>query len=103
MAIGVPYDTFWHLTPNELDYFFKAHNEQKKIQDEFAWYLGLYIKSAIVSSFSKGVNYCEKPMMKDFQLENGELTEEEKKKEVDMFFARNKIARMNWKRNHKKK
>lgn len=31
MAIGVPYDIFWHLTPKKLESFYKAHQMKMRI------------------------------------------------------------------------
>lgn len=42
--------------------------------------------------------YFDEPMMKNV-CSNHELTEEEKQREVDKFFARENARRVNWKRN----
>ena len=39
MAIGVPYDLFWHLTPKKLESFEKAYKLKRQIEDENNWYV----------------------------------------------------------------
>lgn len=111
LAIGVPYDVFWHLSPKKLKAFQDAHFIKRKILDEEMWFMGQYVAMALDStvcnnSFWKGKNgkpskYAKKPLMADVEISKKELTEEEKQREVDLFFAREKARRVNWRRNHK--
>ena len=80
--------------------------------DEQAWMQGQYFYSAayaamhnaIAGAFGKQGNakYIEKPILQSLE-ENKPLTEEEKQKAVDKFFAQEKARRVNWRRNHPKK
>lgn len=81
------------------------------MQDEIAWMQGQYFYSAayaathnaIAGAFGKRGNakYIEKPIFQGTE-ENKILTEEEKQKAVDLFFAQEKARRVNWRRNHPK-
>lgn len=113
LSIGVPYDVFWHLTPNKLPSFYKAYELKRKIQDENMWIMGQYIMSALDStvcnnSFWKGKNgkpskYIEKPIMSDGNIVKKELTEEEKQAKLDVFVMSLKIMESNFKAEHKNK
>ena len=78
------------------------------MRDEEAWINNLYTMRAfevVMSHFGAGLSgkkssakYYEEPLLGNIQ-ENRELTEEEKQREVDKFFARENARRINWKRN----
>ena len=114
LAIGVPYDTFWHLTPNKLPSFYKAYELKRKLQDENMWIMGQYIMSALDStvcnnSFWKGKNgkassYLQKPLLSQIQskkIANKELTEDEKQAQLDKFVMSLKIMESNFNAEHK--
>lgn len=46
--------------------------------------------------------YSEKPLLQDSAFNNHELTEDEKQREVDKFFAQESARRANWRRTHEK-
>lgn len=102
---------FWHLTPKKLECFYNAFRLKKRIQDEQAWMQGQYFyiaayaatHNAIAGAFGKRGNakYIEKPILQNAE-EGKVLTEEEKQKAVDLFFAQEKARRVNWRRNHPK-
>lgn len=81
-------------------------------RDEEMWRLGIYIREALKSTVCNGFVWKEKgealdeyprePFMKNGSLDRYELSEEEKQREVDKFFAQESVRRANWKRNHKK-
>lgn len=64
-----------------------------------------------ISSFTFAIEHClngrkaKSEYMKELALDsvdrNRPLTEEEKQREVDLFFEREKVRRMNWRRSHK--
>ena len=78
------------------------------MRDEEAWMNGMYVKNAfevVMAHFGAGLagktsdaKYFEEPLLNDVK-EQRELTEEEKQREVDKFFARENARRVNWKRN----
>lgn len=108
LAVGVPYDVFWHLNPKKLESFYDAYRIKQKLRDEEAWIDNIYTLRAfqvVMAQFGAGLSgkrstaqYFEKPLMGE-ELVQRELTEEEKQREVDKFFARENARRVNWKRN----
>lgn len=107
LAVGVSYETFKHLNPTKLMPFFKGHKQKLLELDSliYSW-VGNYGISAItfavehcLAGRKAQTKYIEKPIMSDMQYSNGKLTEEEKQRQVDLFFARENARRINWKRN----
>ena len=78
------------------------------MRDEEAWMNNFYTMRAfevVMAHFGAGLSgkkssakYYEEPLLGNVQ-EKRELTEEEKQREVDKFFARENARRVNWKRN----
>lgn len=96
-------------SPKELEPFARAHKRKIEEQDylQYVWW-GNYGLSAVCFAVDHCLNgqkaktrYLENPVFADMRTK--ELTEEEKQKEVDKFFAQENARRINWKRNHKKK
>jgi len=112
LSIGVPYEVFWHLTPRKLDSFIKAHRLRRRMHDEEAWLDNAYTLRAfevVMAHFGAGLSgkrssakYFDKPMFGELR-EQKALTEEEKQREVDLFFAREGARRVNWNRNKVRK
>lgn len=108
LAVGVPYEVFWHLNPKKLESFYDAYKIKQKMRDEEAWANNIYTLRAfqvVMAQFGAGLSgkrstaqYFEKPLMGEVSRQR-ELTEEEKQREVDKFFARENARRVNWKRN----
>lgn len=108
LAVDVPYEVFWHLNPKKLESFYDAYKIKQKMRDEEAWANNIYTLRAfqvVMAQFGAGLSgkrstaqYFEKPFMEEVH-EQRELTEEEKQREVDKFFARENARRVNWKRN----
>lgn len=105
----VPYETFWHLTPKKLEAFYKAHQIKMEEKNQLAWFFNQYTLSAVWFAVEHNIHgrkanskYAEKPFPLYEKDKKEELTEEEKQREVDLFFAREKARRINWKRNHQK-
>ncbi|HZK01174.1 MAG TPA: hypothetical protein VFC79_14240 [Tissierellaceae bacterium] len=63
LAIGVPYDLFWVMTPKDLEPFKKAFSLSREINDISNWQLGNYIRIAIASSFNDKTKYPSEPYM----------------------------------------
>lgn len=79
LAIGVPYETFWHLTPKKLKAFYKAYEIKEKNEDRKMWYMGQYVLSAVsvaVEHNLAGKNAKSKYIQEPF-LSKGELKEKE--------------------------
>lgn len=114
LAIGVPYKLFWHLTPKKLNAFYKAYKIKQEMRDYDMWRMGQYVAEALGATVcnaflwkkkgDKPNTYPDKPYSAQIgnAKGNNELTEEEKQKAVDLFFAQEKARRVNWRRNHRK-
>lgn len=106
---GFTLDDIDWSSPADLEPYAKAHKMQKIEEDNliYAW-CGSYLTSAVsfviehcfTGSKAKS-KYIDKPLLQP-EEENRPLTEEEKQKAVDLFFAREDARRINWKRNHHK-
>lgn len=115
LAIDVPYDVFWHLTPVKLEIFFRAHREKVRLQDERDYFMGLYVREALRSTVcnsflwkQKGTapdQYPDKPFMQmiECQKDAERMSAEEKQRAVDRFFAQEKVRRVNWRRGQREK
>lgn len=77
LAIGVPYETFWVLSPEELEPFKKAFLLSQEFIDINNWQLGNYIRYAVGSALDSKVKYPEEPFIHSKAKEE-RLTEEEK-------------------------
>ena len=102
LTIGVPYETFWHLTPKKLKAFYKSYKQKRKIEDEKMWYMGQYIMSALDStvcnnSFWKGkhgtaskyfkeplFSHLDKPNEGKYKESNEEIAVFEMKKRTNL-------------------
>lgn len=99
MAIGVPYDLFWHLTPKKLESFEKAYKLKREIEDENNWYLGLYfyrasyasVRNAILNIMGKqgDTDYLDKPITQEHYGSDNDYLES--KEEVAVFEAKQRI------------
>lgn len=63
---GVPWETFWHLSPRKLEPYFKAQEMRQKYEtyraNNTAWIAGIYVQAAIAASLSKSAKYPNKPI-----------------------------------------
>lgn len=112
LSIGVPYELFWHLTPNKLTAFYEAYKIEQKMKDQEMWRMGMYVADALYATVCNAFLWKkkgEKPNTypdKPYSYQDGDnkgndgLTEEEKQRAVDLFFAQEKARRVNWRRNH---
>lgn len=94
--------------PKELEPYDIAHKMKLKEQDnlEHIWW-GNYGISAMMVALDRCLNgqkatleYIKDSVLRDTQ-ENGELTEEEKQRELNRFLAQNNEMRARWKSKHK--
>lgn len=109
LAIGVPFDLFWHLTPVKLESFYKADELKRKRRDEEMWFQGLYFKSAlectVCNSFlwrgknSEPSRYVEKPFLQQSintnATEDNQLSNDEIKKKTEQLFLQLQIMATN--------
>ncbi len=108
VAVGIPYETFLHLNPCKLELYEEGVKIRKKLSDEEMWVMGRYVREAIMSTIGNSpwfkaettpaFEYPEKPYL--LQDESEELSEDEKMREVDKFWAQESARRANWRRTH---
>lgn len=82
------------------------------MRDEEMWLHNKYTFEALMvafAHFSAGLSgkksqaeYPDRPYMKDATKIKEEVSEDENQKAVDLFFAREKVRRANWRRTHPK-
>lgn len=96
------------MNPHIIKLLLKGYKEKIREQDYLAWLFGQYTLSAVsvavehcLAGRKAKSKYMEKSIMQELDA-NRPLTEEEKQREVDMFFAREKARRVNWRRKHPK-
>lgn len=100
-----------HSTPKVLRAYDEAYVIKRKEEDRIAWLQwGNYGVSALVFAIDHCLNgqkarskYSEKPMMKEIEENNKPLTEEEIKRQRELFVAKLEIMKTNFELNHKKK
>lgn len=101
------------MNPHIINLLLKGHKEKMIMRDEEMWRFGIYIREALKSTVCNGFvwkgkgqqpdTYPEEPFLKNMAHYNQGITEDEKQKAVDLFFAQESARRANWKRKHKKK
>lgn len=103
LSIGVPYETFMHLVPNELRAYYKAYKQKQKMRDEEAWmWWGNYGISALIFAidhcFSKNPKseYIKKPIMFDMDKKEKGMSEEELQRQRELFVAKLQVMQTNF-------
>lgn len=94
--------------PTDLQPYVDAHRISEEIDDRHMWMNGMYTIEAYMATTGnmfrgKGeqlYKYPEHPKLQN--TVNSINAEEEKQRQVDMFFAQEKMRRINWKINHMK-
>lgn len=109
LSIGVSKAEFMESCPAELRPYDAAYRKRTNEENFMLWLNGKYVADAILSTLgnsgwfkSKGTpdhHYPKEP----YKLESARpLTQEEKRKAVDEFWAQESARRANWRRTHKK-
>ncbi len=93
----------------DMEPYDRAHRLQLKEQNMMLWLNGRYISESIMSTIGnsqwfkgKGTPPNEYPKEPYAFMDSKLITEEEKQREVDRFFAQESARRANWRRTHKK-
>lgn len=97
--------------PADLEPYAKAHKLEIQEKDSGMYFMGAYNKIAfevVMAHFGAGLGgkksdaeYLKEPFMMKFEGKKV-LTEAEKQRQVDLFFAEQEARRINWRRRHKK-
>lgn len=108
LAIGVPYDLFWHLTPNGLKAFYEAEKIKRETEDEKMWMFGHYVESAVFTAVEHVFGgrkakstYLKKPLLEEAMEKNKPMSEEELQRQRELFVAKLQIMKTNFDLNHK--
>lgn len=109
LAIGVPYNVFWKLTPKTLKAHHKAYVIKEKHIDEMIWSVcGNYVLSAVAVAVENclagkkaRLKYIEKPLSEANKEEK--YTEEELQKQREMFVMMLNIKKANFELNSKER
>lgn len=113
LAVGVPYETFWHLNPNKLAAFQKAHDIKIKEMDYlmYLWF-GQYGLSSVFVAIEHNLagkkansKYVDKTVYEllNKNKESSSLPEEELKKQRELFMMQLIAMKSNYDLNEKKK
>lgn len=86
---------FWHSYPCEITPYFKALKKRRQYKDEEDYTLYIYftnaIETALYNAFrgkgKKAAEHLKEPLLKTWEDEHRELTEEEKRSAVSMLFS----------------
>lgn len=96
------------MNPHIIKLLMKGHEEKIKEQDHLAWLFNQYTLSAVsvavehcLAGRKANSEYINKPFMQGMN-QSVHMTEEDKQRAVDLFFAQEKARRVNWRRNHPK-
>lgn len=113
--MGVSYNEFWELTPRSLNVIVESYKLKRKVQDEEQWLLGGYMFSAVSFALQnafrkknqKAKTYFEElkePFLKGIadKTSNGEMSEEEKNKKLDLLMAQLRVKQANFEINNGK-
>lgn len=100
------------MNPHIVNLHLKGHKEKIILRDDEMWRFGIYIREALKSTVCNGFvwkgkgqqpdEYPKEPFLQSGSIHNQEITEDEKQREVDKFFAQESARRANWKRTHKR-
>lgn len=109
-AIGISVEEFKHLTPAKLECCLKGYNIRRKLIDEEMWvWFGSYgisavsvaVEHCLAGRKAKG-KYVRKPVMKELEEQNKPMTEEELKRQRELFVAKLEVMKTNFELNHGK-
>lgn len=89
--------------PSDLKPYEKVREIRFKEQDEIAYLQGVYFTYAIATCLDKETPYPKKPLYSEFgsnKSETAELTEEEKRKQIEALFMQLSVMGGNFNRTH---
>lgn len=106
-VMGITWQEFWSMNPHIINCIRKGYEEKLKQDDrlQHVWW-GRYGISALVYAIDHCFNkhacseYEKEPFFSISGM-NGQLTEEEKQRELEIFIRQNERMRSGWKRKHR--
>lgn len=112
VALGASKTEVFEGCPFELEYLIKAQEIRDDMNDSRDWKLGRYIESAVATAIEHNFagskaksQYIEKPFsqLKKERNKEKELTEEEKKQQVNLLFTSLKVMQFNFENEQRRK
>lgn len=108
--MGIPFETFWHLNPKKMKPIYEAEKIKAQQRDEEIWHAcGNYLVSAVMTAVDKCLNgrkssvkYIEQPLLRNRAEKEDDLSEEEIKKQRELFVAKLMVMKTNFEINNKK-
>lgn len=87
LSIGMTLYEYWESDPSLVKYYREAHNYRRRMRNEELWIEGMYIASAIASSFDKKNKYPEAPfdIFPKTEIEKQEEAERNRQKIIEYF------------------
>ena len=112
IAIGIDDEKFWTLTPRRLKIYFDGHHKKLLMDDVKSYHIGVYAYEAVSTALGnafrkktqKAYTYREKPILLELEEKekaNLPLTEDEKKRQTELLFAKLGMMQANFVRTHK--
>lgn len=94
IAAGMSANEFWHSYPKEITPYFKALERKRRFTDEEQYMQYMYFSNAIETALhnafkkkgQKAREHLNKPLLKQYEDEHRELTEDEKSAQVALLF-----------------
>lgn len=102
--MGVAYEHFMDSCPKELEPYVKAHNNKIMEEDylQHLWW-GNYGISALIVAIDRSLHgkkakakYIDKPILQEIEKMNQQLSEDEIKKQRELFVAKLEIMKTNF-------
>lgn len=102
--MGVAYEQFMDSCPKELEPYVKAHNNKIMEEDylQHLWW-GNYGISALIVAIDRCIHgkkakakYIDKPILQEIEKMNQQLSEDELKKQRELFVAKLEIMKTNF-------
>jgi hypothetical protein len=102
--MGISYETFIHLNPKKMKPFYDAHNIKIQQKDEEIWHAcGTYFLSAVMTAVDRCLNgrkssvkYIEHPLLRKDMEKEESLSEDEIKKQRELFVAKLMVMKTNF-------
>lgn len=106
--MGITLEEFENMNPRMIESYRKGFEQRQELEDEKMWnWFGTYGISAVMVAMEHALfgkdaksEYLKESITKMQRRENGELTEEEKKKELERYIMEREIRKANWRLAH---
>lgn len=104
---GLSVDDIDWSSPADMKPYLKAHNEELKEKDYLSWLQGQYMLSAVsvaiehcLAGRRAKTKYIKKPLLQEIEENNKPMTEDEIKRQRELFVAKLEAMKTNFELNH---